>query len=199
MIIIHHRINTIDQLHQVPRSRGVEVDLRTWKSDIIVTHDLYVNSVMFEDWIRHYKHRVLILNVKEEGIEDKILELLRNHGVGNFFFLDQSFPFLVRLLRNGDRRTALRVSDFESAETAIRMPYRPEWIWVDCFTGDWSFAPKCLPHLHNLGFKCCLVAPELHGRSDPTEVTTLRSLVSTHRHLFQAICTKRPDQWADFE
>ncbi|WP_216073237.1 hypothetical protein, partial [Acinetobacter nosocomialis] len=73
-------------------------------------HDPFVAGERFDDWLRGYRHGTLILNVKEEGLEDALLARMQAAGISDFFFLDQSFPFLVRTSRRGERRCAVRVS-----------------------------------------------------------------------------------------
>ncbi|MEI9851610.1 MAG: hypothetical protein WDN24_13070 [Sphingomonas sp.] len=43
---------------------------------LIVHHDPFADAIDFEAWIAHYAHGTLILNVKEEGLEDRLLAIL---------------------------------------------------------------------------------------------------------------------------
>lgn len=43
----------------------------------------------------------MILNVKSERIEHKILELLRKYNIKDYFFLDFTFPMIKILAENG--------------------------------------------------------------------------------------------------
>ena len=67
MKIIAHRINKIEQLQALPNEYGAEV--RSKGSQLIIHHDPFSDGEDFEEWINHYKHDTLILNVKEEGLE----------------------------------------------------------------------------------------------------------------------------------
>ena len=96
-IFVRHRINTISNLLETPTRFGVEIDLRSSHQDIILCHDPFSkNSVNFRDWLQHFDHRFLILNVKEEGLENHITQILTKLSINNYFFLDQSFPFLIK-------------------------------------------------------------------------------------------------------
>ena len=62
MEIILHRRNTIKLLNELPRQYGAEIDLRSYKEEIIIHHDPYEVGINFKDWLKHYKHGILILN-----------------------------------------------------------------------------------------------------------------------------------------
>lgn len=194
MIIVSHRRNTIAQLNETPAEFGIELDIRSRGQDLIVHHDAFVDGERFDDWLAHYRHRLLILNVKEEGLEDALLERMAQAGISDFFFLDQSFPFLVRTANRGERRCAVRVSEFESIDTALTLAGRIDWVWVDCFTRfplDTSDAER----LRDAGFRLCLVSPELQGRTDPAMVSAMRNEVAAKNIRIDAVCTKQPDLW----
>ncbi len=99
----------------------MEVDIRSRVDELIVVHDPFERGVPFADWIAEYDHKFLILNVKEEGLEDRLLREMSERGIEDFFFLDQSFPFLIRTTRQGETRCAVRVSEYESVETALSL------------------------------------------------------------------------------
>jgi len=194
MQIVAHRRNEIAELKATPLDYGIEVDVRTRGVDLIVQHDPYMDGPLFEDWIAEYRHRLLILNVKEEGLEDRLLNIMSDRGIDRFFFLDQSFPFLMRTASKGERRCAVRVSEFESIETAMAVAGRVDWIWVDCFT-RFPLSAGDMSRLRGAGFQLCLVSPELQGRSAETEIPMLRRLLDEAGARADAVCTKRPDLW----
>ena len=91
---ILHRINTKELLKNTPIEFGIEVDIRSNNNKLIMHHDPFKDGELFEQWLNYYNHGTIILNVKEEGLEDPILKLMKKYSINNFFFLDQSFPFL---------------------------------------------------------------------------------------------------------
>lgn len=197
MNIIVHRRNTIKELLSTDSKFGVEVDVRSDGRKLIIQHDPLVGGVNFEDWIEAYNHGTLILNVKEEGLESELIGLMKKKGINDYFFLDQSFPFLIKWARLGERRCAVRVSEFESIETAISLTGKIDWVWVDCF----SYFP--LTHadskrLKESGFKLCLVSPELQGRDPQLEIPMLANLLIERAISVDAVCTKRPDLWEKY-
>ncbi|HEY2883239.1 MAG TPA: hypothetical protein VGJ15_12415, partial [Pirellulales bacterium] len=121
MLLIAHRINTIAQLAQVPPHYGVELDLRDCGNRLILAHDPFSEGEDFADYLRHWRHRLMILNIKSERIEHRVLELVKQHQVQDYFFLDSSFPMIRQLARLGERRMAVRFSEFEPVEAALAL------------------------------------------------------------------------------
>jgi len=194
MQIIRHRRNTIAELQETPPHLGVEVDIRSQGDRLVMHHDPFADGEDLLAWLKHYRHRTLILNVKEEGLEDRLIALMGRHGIDDFFFLDQSFPFLMRTANRGERRCAVRVSEFESVDTAMTLAGRVDWVWVDCFT-RFPLSAADAARLQGAGFRLCLVSPELQGRNEDAEIAALRHTLDTLGISPQAVCTKKPECW----
>ena len=191
---ILHRVNTKDALLKAPREFGVEVDIRTRGNQLIMHHDPFQEGEDFEDWLEVYHHGILILNVKEEGLEERLIEIMQSKGIKDYFFLDQSFPFLVKWANAGERRCAARVSEFESIESALTLAGKVDWVWVDCFT-HFPLTHKDTQRLKEVGFKLCLVSPELQGRDAEFGIPLLANLLKERNIVLEAVCTKCPDLW----
>ena len=193
-IFINHRVNTISALAQTPTKYGVEIDLRSNHQDIILSHDPFcAESISFQEWIKHFNHELLILNVKEEGLEKYILQILDQASISNFFFLDQSFPFLIKTTKLGDSRSAVRYSEYESIKTVQNLAYQARWVWVDYF----SKFPLSLDQyllLKSMHYEICLVSPELQGFSHEV-LQSLINILNSWDIAVDAVCTKRPDLW----
>ena len=198
MKIIAHRRNTVEELRATPERYGIEVDVRSYGQKLIAHHEPFSEGILFEEWLTAYQHSLLILNVKEEGLEKRLIELMKYFRIENFFFLDQSFPFLVKYFRMGERRCAVRVSEFESIQTALMLAGKVEWVWVDCFT-RFAFSRDDAFLLRKAGLKICLVSPELQGRDAELEIPKLIALLEERDIQADAVCTKRPDIWEIFE
>jgi len=194
MKLIAHRRNTLNELLASPTKYGVEVDIRSYGDKLVIDHDPFIEGEPFDIWADNYRHGTLILNVKEEGLEARLIELMRLKGIKDYFFLDQSFPFLIKWSRVGERRCAVRVSEFESVETAMTLAGKVDWVWVDCFT-HFPLSYGDAKRLKDAGFKLCLVSPELQGRSADLEIPALAALLKERNILADAVCTKRPDLW----
>jgi hypothetical protein len=194
MKIIAHRRNTTAELQATPAIHGVEIDLRSYGERLVLHHEPFVDGEDFAAWLAHYRHGTLILNVKEEGLEDRLIAIMAERGIEDFFFLDQSFPFLVRTARRGERRCAVRLSEFESIATVRSLAGQIDWVWVDCFT-RLPLTGAEARDLQDAGFRLCLVSPELQGRTGVNEIPEMRALLAREQIRADAVCTKRPDQW----
>lgn len=194
MILISHRRNTLEDLNATPRRYGVEVDIRSYGDQLVIHHDPFIRGTSFKEWIAAYQHGTLILNVKEEGLEAQLISLMKSSGIEDYFFLDQSFPFLVKWEKAGERRCAVRVSEFESIETAMTLAGKVDWVWVDSFA-RFPLSQSDAYRLKAAGFKLCLVSPELQGRDPDIEIPKLIQTLHELKIESDAVCTKHPELW----
>ena len=194
MKIISHRRNKIEELKETPTKYGVEVDIRSQGENLIIHHDAFQTGELFENWISHYNNGTLILNVKEEGLEERLIHLMKEKGIEDYFFLDQSFPFLVKWSLACVQRCAVRVSEFESIDTALSLIGKAKWVWVDCFN-QFPLTYESTLKLKNAGFNLCLVSPELQGRHDESEIHKIFNLFKDWKIKIDAVCTKKVTLW----
>lgn len=190
MLKIAHRINTIQQLKEVPAEYGVELDLRPNGNKIIIHHDAFQEGEDFEEWLKHYKHAFIILNTKAEGMEERILSLMEKHQIKDYFFLDLSLPFLIKYMKRGVKDIAVRFSEFEPLDFVMGFAGKINWVWVDCF----NELPLTTQNygLLKQHFKLCLVSPELQGY-DVSRISEFKKKLNGMD--IDAVCTKRPDLW----
>jgi len=194
MDIIVHRRNTIDKLKNTPKHYGVEVDIRSQNNNLIIHHDPYCEGVPFDQWIKHFNHQTLILNVKEEGLEEKLISIMKENSIENYFFLDQSFPLLLKTAKAGESRCAVRVSEYESISTAYMVSSKVDWIWLDYFT-TFPLTESDIVSLKEANFKICMVSLELHGSVETDVILDLKKLVSPFINHIDAVCTRYPELW----
>lgn len=193
MLIIHHRRNTLELLAETSVEWGVEIDVRSYGEKLVVHHDPFVDAISVEEWLTGYQHQLVTLNTKEEGLETRLLKLMEKHNVQDFFFLDQSFPFLIKTAKSGESRCAVRVSEYESVETALTLAGMVQWIWVDVFT-RFPLTKRDYERLKDAGFRLCLVSPELQNH--PLEVIdSIRVELQSKAIDLDAVCTKKPELW----
>jgi len=194
--LVVHRINTIKELNELSTEFGAEVDIRSTNESLICAHDAFQKADLFEDWIKEYKHDLLILNIKEEGIESRVIEIVREKGVKDFFLLDVTFPFTVKLANLGIKQIAYRVSDLESLDIEKFDQTNLQWIWLDAFS---YFPFDELEKIQELrkrsDLKVCLVSPELHMMRDQNITTKILNDIQKTDFIFDAICTKKPNLW----
>jgi hypothetical protein len=194
MKFIAHRINTVEELKKIPKEYGLEIDLRDFGNEIVLQHDPFKGGDRLEDYLEHYQHSTLILNIKSERIELKVLELLEKYQVKDYFFLDSSFPMIYLLSSRNEKKIALRFSELEGLDTIKEMQGKVDWVWVDCFT-RLPITQQNYKQLKEWGYKLCLVSPELQGREADIEVYNQH--LRSNSIIFDAICTKtyNIDRW----
>lgn len=198
MEYISHRVNKKEELEKLPYEFGVEIDLRDdLYGRIYMEHDPFKDGEDFEEYLKSYNHGTMILNVKSERIEHKILELLKKYNVSKYFFLDSSFPMIKLLSDQGEKNIALRFSEFEGMDTLKSMAGKVEWVWVDCFT-KLPINNKVYKEIKEMGYKICLVSPELQGQ--PEKIEEYAKQIKNEDIKFDAICTKEYniEKWDKF-
>ena len=207
MKFIQHRVNTLQALCEVPRSCGAEIDIRYHRNDLVLHHDPFqhheTTPLLFEAFLQHWdKSGPLILNIKTEGIEERCIELVTEHGVKDWFFLDLSMPYFVRYAAKAEKleipgfspaNLAVRFSEAEPIEYAAMFSCQADWLWVDCFT-KLPLTEGVIAQIRNLGFKICLVSPELQGHP-VTEIKNFKNQLKDLGLEVEAVCTKTPAMW----
>ena len=188
MEFIAHRINKLEELEKLCKKYGVEIDLRdNVDGKIYINHDPFILGEDFEEYLRKYSHGTMILNVKSERIELKILDLLKKYNINNYFFLDSSFPMIKLLSDRGEKNIALRYSEYEGLDTLEKMQGKVNWVWVDCFT-ELPINNEIYRKIKNMGYKLCLVSPELQNQKEKLELYAKQ--IKDEKIEFDAICTK---------
>jgi hypothetical protein len=194
MLYIQHRKNTIDELKKVDSEYGVEIDIRSDSNQLILQHDPFSKGTLLSEWLKFFRHQTLILNVKEEGLENEIIALLKKFKIEDFFFLDQSFPFLIKGIKSNMKKSAVRFSEYEDLNTALSLSNMAEWVWVDFFTMC-PLNSSSQKLLREANFKICIVSPELQGYPGESYISQLAQKLKNDAVIPNAICTKYPDIW----
>ena len=194
MIKIKHRVNKSLDLRHTSTDLGIEVDIRSNGKSLIIHHEPFEEGEYFEEWLTHYNHQMLILNVKEEGLECLLINLMKNANIQNYFFLDQSFPFLLKYAKDSNGRTAIRFSEYESIKTVYKLHKICNWVWVDCFSKN-PLNFNNYKKLKEYNFKICIVSPELQGRFDTSDIIKMKEKFQRKMIYPDAVCTKFPNLW----
>lgn len=189
MEFIAHRINTLAELKRLPKEEyGVELDLRDdLGGRIYIQHNPFQDGEDFEEYLKAYHYGTMILNVKSERIEHKILEMVKAYNVKSYFFLDCTFPMIKLLSENGEKNIAIRYSEYEGIDTLKNMAGKIDWVWVDTFT-RMPLNNEIFKNIKNMGYKLCLVSPEL--QSQPEKIELYAKQIRAESIEFDAICTK---------
>lgn len=208
MQIIHHRINNLDALQTIPPEHGAEIDVRYHENHLILHHDPFAHHIQpyplkLEDFLKQYQlNGPLILNLKSEGIEEKIIDLMQKYNIKNWFFLDMSMPYFVKYAKIAANKElegfhsanmAVRFSDKEPIEYALAFEGQAGWVWVDFFDVH-PLNPSSYKYLKDANFKICLVSPELQ-KHDVSKIHMLRDYFRGAQIRIDAVCTKYPQEW----
>lgn len=199
LIIFKHRINKIADIASLQPNWGAELDLRSnvqVKNKVQIHHDAWSEGDDFADWLKAFSTREhrgpLILNTKEDGLEERVIELLTAFQIKDYFFLDTALPTLVKWTHaRGNKNFAVRLSHYEPIEFVNAFKAKADWIWVDCFGGQ-PIDPEWLKELQG-DFQICLVSPELQGM-DTSLISVFKKLLGPYA---DAVCTKHPQLWKD--
>tara|TARA_B100001059_G_scaffold142636_1_gene142584 strand:+ start:456 stop:1040 length:585 start_codon:yes stop_codon:yes gene_type:complete len=169
MEIIVHRINSIKKLKNIPNNFGVEIDLRAYKSKIILNHEPFKSGDTLDNFLKYYNHGTLILNIKEDGIEDEVIQKVKRAKIKSYFLLDVEFPYIFKSMKNKQKNIAIRFSEKEAIETSRLLHKNFKWLWIDTVT-KLPLNKKNLKIIKK--FKSCLVCPERWGR--PLEIDNFK-------------------------
>ena len=75
MLFICHRVNKVEDLRKIPFEYGVEVDVRDRDQNLILSHDPLSDGELFEEYLKDFNHALLVINIKSQHLEVKILEI----------------------------------------------------------------------------------------------------------------------------
>ena len=143
---------------------GTETDVRDWQGDLVISHDIPLGGELsFERFLQMYaeydRTLPLALNVKADGLQVRMKELLARYGVKNYFVFDMSVPDGLVYLRH-DIRAFTRESEYEQVPSFYE---QAAGVWMDEFHGHWIQRGHVQAHLDQ-GKQVCLVSPDLHKR-----------------------------------
>ena len=189
MYFYSHRINSLDQLKKVDKSFGVEIDIRDYKSDLILSHDPFPKKIIYlEEYLPFLKGRNIIANIKSERIEKKFVEMKKKLAPDSeYFFLDSSFSMISNFGTNYN--FASRFSEFESLDTSINLLKNSliNWIWIDTFF-SFPISKENINKINSLQIKKCFTSPDLLGRE--SQIPTYAKLIKSFNLKLDAICCK---------
>lgn len=143
---------------------GIETDLRDYCGELVISHDVADETCpKVSDIFQYYKnHKVgttLALNVKADGIQKMLKELLDEYDITNYFMFDMSAPEMV-VYHKQNFRFFTRQSEIEMVPI---MYDKADGIWMDEWEKGWITADLIKKHLSN-HLQMGIISPEVHGR-----------------------------------
>ena len=115
---------------------GIETDLRDFNGEIVISHDIPKgDEILFEDVLKILDKRnlPLALNIKSDGLAEKIKNLLKKYAVKNYFTFDMSIPQML-VYKNLELKFFTGISDI--CQNGILFD-EAQGVWLDSFYIDW--------------------------------------------------------------
>jgi hypothetical protein len=191
-MFISHRVNYLDaQIATLlfQECDGIEFDIRDSAGELIVQHDAFSTGQLFSEFLTFCpQDKFYIVNVKAEGIEDLAIQMLETRGITRFFLLDCGMPAIQKLLKKGERRLAIRFSEWEPLELAEALRGHVDWVWVDVFS-RFPLTKEIAWMLRSWGYKLCLVSPELQAQ--PEKLPVYQQYMKENEIHLDAVCSKQ--------
>jgi len=176
---------------------GIETDLRDLNGDIVVSHDmpLISNSLLtlsefFEIYVE-YEKLPLALNIKSDGLQDKIIEKLTEYKIENYVLFDMSIPDQILTL-NKKLKFLCRASEYEEP----KIWEKSEGFWADEFDIDW-IDKKFIEDITHKNKNIFIVSPELHGRNHLSRWNRYKK-IGLRKFSNVYLCTDLPEIAKDF-
>jgi glycerophosphoryl diester phosphodiesterase len=172
---------------------GTETDLRDREGDIVISHDMAdENAISLQNLLEiHQTNNAslpLALNIKADGLYQKLKEALQEFSLQNYFVFDMSIPDTIGYI-NHKINFFSRQSEYEPQPAFYE---KCTGIWLDAFNGNWYNTTIINNHVKQ-GKKVAIVSPDLHKR----EVYTLwEELKKNNIHTTEEVilCTDKPEE-----
>ncbi|HEF9589852.1 TPA: hypothetical protein SBY31_001193 [Campylobacter coli] len=194
MIFLHRQNN----LEFSIENYGIEIDLR-YNENLVLNHELLEKNSLypfFEKKIQFMTNIPIICNIKESGLEERVIELLGDNF--EYYFLDSQIPDILRLSKNGYQgKFIIRISDVESYNERLMSVVKPKYVWVDYsqfsnfdIQNYREFIYGIKPKLEQV--EPILVSPELYDLSYIEFIEPIQSILPKGF----SVCTKKPELWS---
>lgn len=174
---------------------GTETDVRDCAGRLVISHDPPSGDELELDELLKLAmpHQPLLaLNIKADGLAERVRACMDLHGYRRWFVFDMSIPDTRQQLAVGNP-VFVRMSEHEQAPPFLD---RAAGIWLDAFESD-AWRVGALAKLREQGVAVCLVSPELHKR-DPLPLWSDLRAAGLHRYERLTLCTDAPADAARF-
>lgn len=177
---------------------GTETDIRDYDGELVISHDIANSkSMSLTDFIKIYKKidekLHLALNIKSDGLQRILKEILEENRVENYFLFDMAVPDMMGYVKNG-LKVYTRQSEFEALPVLYESAYG---VWLDEFETHWISESVIFEHIKN-GKRVCIVSPELHGRSYQKEWADYKIIDNKIDSDMLMLCTDKPDEAKEY-
>ena len=172
---------------------GTETDVRDFNGELVISHDIASEESMSVDsFLKLYKSvndtLPLALNIKSDGLQLKLIELLKRRSVKNYFVFDMSVPDGLNYLKTG-LNIFTRQSEYELNPSFYE---KAQGVWLDEFHAHWITEEVLIEHINNNKL-VCIVSPDLHKRTYLNEWKNYKEYDKTMNFKNVMICTDYPE------
>ena len=176
---------------------GIETDFRDLNGELVVCHGIPLSGTMSaSEFAALYQScpvkAPLALNIKSDGLQGLIGDLIKDSTFQNYFVFDMAVPDMRSYIGLGIP-TFTRQSEYEIVPTLLSSC---QGIWLDAFESTW-YDLGVINAVLAQGKGVAIVSPELHGRSH-MELWQWLKANSMHEHSLVSLCTDFPRQAQEF-
>ena len=176
---------------------GIETDIRDFNGELVISHDIPISSleelIYVDDFFKLYKlignNLTLALNIKSDGLQEKLENLINKYNISNYFVFDMSTPDTLKYMNMGINFFS-RQSEFEVTPSLYN---QCSGILLDEFVNHW-ITPDILENHLKKNKLVCIVSPELHGRSNLKEWEQYKNFITNQFSDNLILCTDKPEE-----
>lgn len=177
---------------------GTETDIRDYNGALVISHDIADNKCItvaqfFEIYNRYDNALPLALNIKSDGLQIKLKELIAQYNIKNYFLFDMSVPDGLGYIKN-NMDVFTRQSEYEKEPSFYQ---EAQGIWLDEFHSHWISKDTISYHL-NQNKRICIVSPDLHKRDYMVEWKHYRQIEKDLGINHLMLCTDYPEIAREF-
>jgi hypothetical protein len=175
---------------------GTETDIRDLNGELVISHDpptIDCQYLTVADFFKIYKiwgdGLQLALNIKSDGLQRKLMQLIIDFNITNYFVFDMSIPDTIGFIKN-NTKFFTRQSEYEIDPAFYT---QADGLWLDEFNGHWIDDEVIQKQIKN-GKKVCIVSPELHIRAYNIEWENYKNIFLKDSEHKISICTDLPEK-----
>jgi glycerophosphoryl diester phosphodiesterase len=177
---------------------GTETDIRDYKGKLIISHDIAnENCISVEEFFKIYTSfnntLPLALNIKADGLQAPLKELLNKYNIINYFVFDMSVPDGLQYLKQ-NIKSFTRQSEYEIEPSFYDEAYG---VWLDEFKVHWINKEIIKKHIKN-NKNICIVSPDLHKKEYKKKWQHYKDIEKELNIDNLMICTNFPEKAKEF-
>lgn len=173
---------------------GTETDIRDYKGELVISHDIADENCisvkeMLEIYNKYDNTLPLALNIKADGLQIKLKEILDEYKIKNYFVFDMSVPDGLQYLKY-NIKAFTRESEYEKIPSFYDEACG---VWLDEFQGHWITKEIIEKHIRN-SKQICIVSSDLHKRDYKEEWQNYKKIEKELEINNLMICTDYPEE-----